>query len=311
MGRVAILVLFAGLSLTAQPPYRVAFLGTSITCGAGATERFVPQVVAGLESRLRRKVQNYDLCFGGAHSLTTLLLLKHTALPWRPDLVIVETGALDGFAPSLAEPAIEQIFHTIAAARIPAVFLARTAHCSEENTRSTIRRLGTEYGIPVADIPEQAMPDNCHPTNAGHAQIAAALLASITPARPPAPTRPPPLPEAPFRAAARARQAGPAAEVAPAFFKDLGPGLQAPPGAVEWRFDFHGALAAVLFRLGHTPVAMEYRVDNAPWRTVAIQPAWFLNYYLETDAKPGAHQLTLRLQSGVAPIILDGLEQLN
>ena len=309
MGRAAILLLFAALSLTAQTPYRVAFLGTSITCGAGAAERFVPKVVAGLEARLRRKVLSYDLCFGGAHSLTTLLL--HTALPWHPDLAIVETGALDGFAPSLADSAIEQIFHTLATARIPAVFLARTAHCSEENTRATILRLGKEYGIRVADIPLQPMPDHCHPTDAGHAQIAAAILAAIPPGQPPRPGRPAPLPSAQFRPAARARLAGPDTEAPPAYFKDLGPSLQAPPGAVEWRFGFDGPLAAVLFRLGHTPVAMEYRVDNGPWRTVAIQPAWFLNYYLETGLAPGPHQLTLRLQSGKAPVILDGLEQLQ
>jgi lysophospholipase L1-like esterase len=310
MGRAAIL-LFAALSLSAQAPYRVAFLGTSITCGAGATERFLPRVVAGLEERLSRRVQTYDLCFGGAHSLTTLLLLKHTALPWRPDLVIVETGALDGFAPTLSSPAIEQIFHTLATARVPAVFLARTARCSEENTRPDILRFGKAYGIPVADIPAQAMPDNCHPTNAGHAQIAAALLAAIPSARPPAPTRPPTLAAAQFRSAARARLAGPATEVAPVFFKDLGAGLEAPAGAVEWRFQFEGTLAAVLFRLGHTPTAMQVRIDAQPWRTVEIQPAWFLNYYLETGLPPGPHQLTLRLQSGAAPVILDGLEQLQ
>jgi lysophospholipase L1-like esterase len=310
MGRAAIL-LFAALSISAQTPYRVAFLGTSITCGAGATERFLPRVVAGLEERLRRKVQTYDLCFGGAHSLTTLLLLKHTALPWRPDLVIVETGALDGFAPTLSAPAIEQTFHTLAAARIPAVFLARTAGCSEESTRPEILRLGKAYGIPVADIPAQAMPDNCHPTNAGHAQIAASLLAAIGSARPPVPTRPPPLATAQFRSAARARVSGPATEVAPVFFRDLGAGLQAPAGAVEWRFQFEGPLAAVLFRLGHTPVSMQYQVDAQPWRTVEIQPAWFQNYYLETALPPGPHQLTLRLRSGVKPVILDGLEQLQ
>ena len=30
--------------LSAQPPRRVAFLGTSITCGAGVTQRFLPIV---------------------------------------------------------------------------------------------------------------------------------------------------------------------------------------------------------------------------------------------------------------------------
>ena len=199
----------------------------------------------------------------------------------------------------------------LAAARIPSVFLARTARCSEEVTRPEILRLGKEYGIPVADIPAQAMPDNCHPTNAGHAQIAAALLAAIPSARPPVPARQPTLPAARFRSAARARLAGPATEVAPLFFKDLGASLQAPVGPVEWRFQFEGPLAAVLFRLGHTPAAMEYRIDAQPWRTVEIQPAWFLNYYLETGLPPGPHQLTLRLQSGAAPIILDGLEQLQ
>lgn len=311
MGRVAILLLLAAHSLPAQAPYRVAFLGTSITCGAGASERFLPKVVAGIEDRLHRKVQTYDLCFGGAHSLTTLLLLKHTALPWRPDLVIVETGALDGFAPTLAGAAIEQIFHTLATARMPAVAVARTAHCSEENTRATILRLGAEYAIPVADIPEQAMPDHCHPTDAGHAQIAAAILAAIPRGQPPVPSRPAPLPAAQFRSAARARVAGPDTETPPVFFKDLGPSLQAPPGAVEWRFGFDGPLAAVLFRLGHTPVGMEYRIDGGPWRGVAIQPTWFLNYYLETGLARGPHQLTLRLRSGTAPVILDGLEQLH
>ena len=88
-----------GLILPAQAPRRVTFLGTSITCGAGATQRFLPIVQSALERRFQTKVETYDLCFGGAHSFTTLLLLKHTAIPWKPDLVIVETGALDGFVP--------------------------------------------------------------------------------------------------------------------------------------------------------------------------------------------------------------------
>lgn len=311
MGRVAIILLLTAAAAAAQSPFRVAFLGTSITCGAGASERFLPQVVAGLEARLHRKVQSYDLCFGGAHSLTTLLLLKHTALPWRPDMAVVETGALDGFAPSLSTPAIEQIFHTLATSGIPSVFLARVAHCSEEQTRPLILRLGKRYGIPVADVPLQAMPDHCHPTGEGHARIAAALLAAMDLQRPPAPNRRAPLAGARFVAAAKARRGGEGTEVAPLYFQALGNSLQAAPGEVEWRFAFEGPLAGVLFRLDHTPAAMSYRIDGGAWRTVDVQPGWFLNYYLASDLAAGPHTLTLRLRSGAAPVILDGLQQLE
>jgi hypothetical protein len=308
MGRVAILLL-AALALPAQTPLRVAFLGTSITCGAGANERFLPLVERGLQLRYHRPVISYDLCFGGAHSLTTLLLLKHTALPWKPNLLIVETGALDGFAPELSLPALAQIFHEIAAAQIPAVFLARTAKCSEENTRPAILHLGREFGIPVADIPKQAMPDGCHPTNAGHAEIAAAIASAINlTTRPPSPKSPAPLPGARFQPAAQARLAGPDNPVPLTFFQQTGAALQAPPGPVEWRLQWEGTLAAVLFRLGHTPTAIEYQLDAQPWQKIALQPAWFLNYYLGTNLKPGPHTLTLRLQAGPEGVILDGLE---
>ena len=297
-----------GLILPAQAPRRVAFLGTSITCGAGATQRFLPIVKSALERRFQTKVETYDLCFGGAHSFTTLLLLKHTAIPWKPDLVIVETGALDGFAPELSNPAIEQIFHELAAAQIPAVFLARSAKCSEENTRRTILDLNKIYKYPVADSNAATLSDGCHPSNVGHAQIAASILKAIDFSnKPKPPANPAPLKNASFLSAATARTAGPGDQTPLTFFKPTGAALKAPPGNVEWRFQFHGTIAAVLFRLGHTPVAMEYQIDQQPWRKVTIQPDWFLNYYLETNLNPGPHSLSLRLQSP-AGVILDGLE---
>jgi hypothetical protein len=301
--------LITAASASAQPPLRVAFLGTSITCGLGASERFLPQVTAGLETRFKRKVVTYDLCFGGAHSYTTLLLLKYTALPWKPDLVIVETGALDGFSPELSKPAIEQSFHHLAAAQIPAVFLARNANCSDENTRQTILTLGQIYGIPVANVNAATLPDGCHPSNLGHAQIAAAILKATTfPKKPATPANPPPFPKAKFQSAAQARISGPSETVPLTFFKETGAALKAPPGKVEWRFQFHGPLAAVLFRLDRTPTAMEYQIDRQPWRQVSIQPTWFLNYYLETNLIDGPHELGLRLHAGPSGVIVDGLE---
>lgn len=301
--------LIAAATAHAQPPLRIAFLGTSITCGLGASERFLPQVVAGLETRFHRKVVTYDLCFGGAHSYTTLLLLKHTAIPWKPDLVIVETGALDGFAPQLSKPAIEQLFHQLATARIPAVFLARNAKCSEENTRQTILTLSRVYNISAANGNAATLPDGCHPSNLGHAEIAAAILRATTfPNKPAIPANPPSLPKANFQSAAQSRIDGPGETVPLTFFKGTGAALKAPPGKVEWRFKFHGPLAAVLFRLDRTPTAMEYQVDRQPWRQVSIQPTWFLNYYLETYLIDGPHELGLRLQAGPNGVIIDGLE---
>lgn len=299
----------SALGLSAQPQLRVAFLGTSITCGAGATGRFVPQVTAGLENRRHVKVVTYDLCFGGAHSFTTLLLLKHTALPWKPDLVIVETGALDGFVPELSSPAIEQIFHHRATAQIPAVFLALNAKCSDENTRRTILEFGRIYDIPVAAVTIETLSDGCHPSNLGHAQIAAGLLKTLTfPNKPSIPTRPAPLPQAHFQSAAQSLIEGPNETIPLTFFKDTGAALKAPPGKVEWRLRFHGPRAAVLFRLDRTPTAMEYQIDGQLWKKVTIQPTWFLNYYLETNLTDGPHELGLRLQAGPNVVILDGLE---
>lgn len=305
----ATLLLLAVLALPAQPAFRVAFLGTSITCGAGASERFLPQVVRGLEARLHRRVQTYDLCFGGAHSYTTLLLLKHTALPWRPDLLVVETGALDGFMPALSAPAIEQLFHEIAAARIPAIFLSLPVRCAEGSPAPLLRRLSKSYGFPLAEVDAPTNADHCHPSNSGHARIAAAILAAPI-ATPPVPTRPAALPAARFQAAEPARLAGPTAAAPPAFFKEAGNALRSTAGPVEWRLQFDGTLAAPLFRLGHTPLKMEYRIDDRPWQRVAVQPDWFLNYYLETGLPVGPHQLTLRMEAGGQGIILDGLELL-
>jgi len=296
------------LALSAQPPRRVAFLGTSITCGAGATQRFLPIVKAGIEQRFRTKIETYDLCFGGAHSFTTLLLLKHTALPWKPDLVIVETGALDGFAPELSRPAIEQIFHELATARIAAVFLARTAKCSEENSRHTILDLAKTYNYPIADGNTAYLPDGCHPSNEGHALIAANILKAIdTNVKPHPPSVPAPFKDATFRAASQARIAGPGNQAPLTFFKESGAALKGPPGQAEWRFLFQGTLAAILFRLGNTPQSIQFQIDKQPWKKVHVQPDWFLNYYLETNLAPGDHELGLRVQSHTG-VIIDGLQ---
>jgi hypothetical protein len=304
-----LLLLATALAISGQPALRVAFLGTSVTCGSGAAARFLPLVVAGLEAKLHRKVQTYDLCFGGAHSFTTLLLLKHTAIPWRPDLAVVETGALDGFAPALSAPAIEQILHALAEARIPAVFLARPARCSEENVRPVLRRLTQIYGFPLADIRTANLADDCHPSDEGHAQIAQALLAALGyPTPPPLPRRAAPLPNARFRPAAQALIRGVGRPVPLTFFRESGTALEASPGLTEWRFQFDGSLAAVQFRLSRTPASMQYQIDDGPWKSVPVQPYWFLNYYLETHLRPGTHQLGLRIGSTSTPTILDGLQ---
>ena len=80
------LALFA-LALPAQPPLGVAFLGTSITCGAGAGGPFLPKVKAGLEKCFHREVETYGVRFGGANlpgSVSPCQIYGRSTRPFHP-----------------------------------------------------------------------------------------------------------------------------------------------------------------------------------------------------------------------------------
>src|ERR1700685_2835368 len=64
---------------------RIAWMGTSITCGLGASSeatRFTVQVNTIFERQTGAKIVSRNFCFGGAHSLLQIALLKTSVLPW-------------------------------------------------------------------------------------------------------------------------------------------------------------------------------------------------------------------------------------
>src|SRR5271156_5347956 len=77
---------------------RIAWMGTSITCGLGASseaQRFTVRVNRLFERQTGAEILSRNFCFGGAHSGLQVALLKTSVLPWKPDLGIAERGTLD------------------------------------------------------------------------------------------------------------------------------------------------------------------------------------------------------------------------
>src|ERR1700683_1470733 len=105
---------------------RIAWMGTSITCGWGASSeaaRFTVQVNRIFERQTGAKMVSRNFCFGGADSLLQVALLKTSVLAWKPDLVIAELGTLDERYGAISLPSIEAFMRLAYGARLPVIAL--------------------------------------------------------------------------------------------------------------------------------------------------------------------------------------------
>src|SRR5580658_9481619 len=133
---------------------RIAWMGTSITCGLGATseaQRFSVRVNTFLEQQTGAKIISQNFCFGGALSLLQIALLKTSVLPWKPDLVIAELGTLDEFYQPISLPAIEAFMRIAYSARLPLIALYPYTTYADV-ARLGLHKLAALYGYDVIDM---------------------------------------------------------------------------------------------------------------------------------------------------------------
>jgi lysophospholipase L1-like esterase len=303
---------------------RIAWMGTSITCGLGATseaQRFSVQVNTFLERQTGAKITSQNFCFGGAHSLLQIALLKTSVVPWKPDLVIAELGTLDEFYQPISLPAIEAFMRIAYSARLPLIALYPYTTYADV-ARLGLHKLAALYGYDVIDMVsyasrhgvllQQITEDGCHPNDRGQALIAAAFKNRINldagedhwPDALPKLIHSPDLSGVNFQPISL--DAG-AERVTPRSFDGQGYALRIS-GELTITQAFRGSLIGLLFQFQGAPGKMSYRIDGGEWSDVQIAPEWFLNYVLRTDLADTGHTIELRItphQGG--PAVLEGL----
>jgi lysophospholipase L1-like esterase len=142
------------------PKFRVAFLGTSQTYGAGA-ERISETFVARCHGLLAQalgdiSVDTYNFSISGVSS--TELLGKY-AESWRfaqPDLLVINLSTNDWYADTLTAN-LRTLAHQTRAAGGQVVFLlepnaAEVDHRYLQRKHSAVQRLGQELGVPVWNL---------------------------------------------------------------------------------------------------------------------------------------------------------------
>ena len=307
---------------------RIAWMGTSITCGLGASgeaARFTVQVNKIIERETGAKIASRNFCFGGAHSLLQIALLKTSVLPWKPDLVIAELGTLDELYGSISAPAIEAFMRTAYSARMPLILLYPYTTYADV-ARDGLHKLGALYGYDVIDMVaydskrgaalKMISNDGCHPNDKGQALIADAFEEWLksdaadenhwdsTPGRMYAPD----LSGVSFQPILL----DPDAErVTPRLFDGQGYALKISAERTITQ-KFRGSLIGLVFQFNGTPGKISYRIDDGEWSDVQISPEWFLNYVLRTDLKDTAHTIQLRITPKLAkPAVLEGFFVIN
>lgn len=307
---------------------RIAWMGTSITCGQGAStesQRFTVQVNKLFERHTGAKIVSRNFCFGGAHSLLQVALLKTSVLPWKPDLVIAELGTLDELYKSVSLPAIEAFLRIAHGAGIPVAALYPYTNYSDV-ARDGLHKLGALYGDDVIDMVaydskraaalNMIANDGCHPNDKGQALIVDAFEERLkseagdddrmdsAPGRMYAPDL------SGVRLQPIVLDAG-AERVTPRLFDGRGYALKISAERLITQ-TFHGPLIGLLFQFNGTPGKISYRIDLGGWSDVEIAPDWFLNYVLRTDLKGTAHTIQLRITPKPAkPAVLEGLFVIN
>ncbi len=184
---------------------QVAVLGDSASQGVGGTSPetgWVPQVAAALGNSFDRPVEVWNFSVSGAIASEVLdqQVPKLEAMPFEPDLVIVEVGANDVTQPRRVSAgdylaAMEQILRRLPAgsfvadppsfARVP--YFARRAR----QFTDAVRPLISQYGhilLPLFDSTKRAglssakylAPDFFHPNDRGYVAWAESFIARIT-----------------------------------------------------------------------------------------------------------------------------------
>jgi lysophospholipase L1-like esterase len=307
---------------------RIAWMGTSITCGLGASteaERFTVQVNRIFERQTGAKIVSRNFCFGGAHSLLQIALLKASVLPWKPDLVIAELGTLDELYGAISLPAIEAFMRLAYGVRLPLIaFYPYTTYA--DVARDGLHRLGALYGDEVIDMAAydskrgaalgMITNDGCHPNDKGQALIADAFEERLKSSGAddngwdsiPGRMYTPDLSAVHFQPILLE----PGAErVTPRLFDGQGYALRISAEQTITQ-KFSGSLIGLLFQFNGTPGKLSYRIDDGGWSEVQISPEWFLNYVLRTDLKVTAHTLRLRMAPKPAKAaVLEGFFVIN
>jgi hypothetical protein len=305
-----------------KPPFRVAWIGTSITGGLQVTDtetRIDVQVNRRLEKILDTRVISRNFAFGGATSFLQVSILKQSVLPWRPDLIIAELGALDQFYSPISLPGIEAFLRVARRLGMPVIaWFPLTAYSPV--ARRGLVKLAAAYGYPAVDMQEMfqrerlsvgsVTNDGAHPNEFGRREAARALegvfqqkwhLRSIT--VPSSPLFSPDLERLHFvPAPINAAVAG----SGPRYFDQLGAPLRAARETLV-TFSFSDRFLAAIFRLDGPPGRLSLSIDDAEWHEIQVQPAWFLGYVLATDLKDGRHKLRLKIDPrNGRDAILDG-----
>jgi lysophospholipase L1-like esterase len=308
----------------AKGKLRIAWMGTSITCGLGASSepaRFTTQVNRIFESQTGAKVVSRNFCFGGAHSLLQVALLKTLVLPWKPDLVIAELGTLDELYKSVSLPSIEAVMRLAYVAHVPLIALfPYTTYV--DVARDGLHKLGALYGDEVIDMAsydserradlKMISSDGCHPNDKGQALIADAFEEQLKSARP-KDKRTDPMPNRMYGPDLSGIHFQPvmldtrAERVTPRLFDGQGYALKFSAEQTITQ-KFSGSFLGLLFQFNGVPGKISYQVDDGPWSDVQIAPEWFLNYVLRTDLAASAHIVQLRIapKPGKAAV-LEGL----
>jgi lysophospholipase L1-like esterase len=290
---------------------RIAWMGTSITCGLGASSeatRFTTKVNQIFERQTGAKVLSRNFCIGGAHSLLQVAVLKTTVLPWKPDLVIAELGTLDELYKSVSLPSIEAVMRLAYSAHVPLIALfPYTTYVAV--ARDGLHKLGALYGDEVIDMAsydskrgaelKMISNDGCHPNDKGQALIADAfeerLKTAGTEERQPdsIPNRMygPDLSGLHFQPVLLDTRAE---RVTPRLFDGQGSAWKLS-GEQTITQKFSGSFLGLLFQFNGIPGKISYRIDEGPWSEVQIAPDWFLNYVLRTDLAASAHSVQLRI----------------
>lgn len=303
---------------------RIAWMGTSITCGLGASSeatRFTTKVNQIIERQTGARVVSRNFCFGGAHSVLQVALLKTSVLPWKPDLVIAELGTLDDLYKSVSLPSIETVLRLAYGAHVPLIALFPYTNCVDV-ARDGLHRLGALYGDEVIDMAaydskrgaelKKISNDGCHPNDKGQALIADAFEERLKSAGlegkrtdwMPNRMYGPDLSGLHFQPVLLDTRAE---RVTPRLFDGQGYALKFPAEQTITQ-KFSGSFLGLLFQYNCVPGQISYRIDDGAWCDVRIAQEWFLNYVLRTDLAASGHSVQLRIspKRGKAAV-LEGL----
>jgi lysophospholipase L1-like esterase len=260
---------------------RIAWMGTSITCGWGATseaQRFTVHVNQLFERQTGAKIVSRNFCFGGAHSLLQVALLKTSVLPWKPDLVIAELGTLDELYGAISLPAIEACMRLVYGARLPLIALYPDTTYADVS-RNGLHKLGALYGYDVIDMVaydskrraalKMISNDGCHPNDKGQALIADAFdeVLKSSSADDKRWDSTPPRIYTPDLFGVRFQPISPesgAERVTPRLFDGQGYALKISAEQTITQ-KFSGSLIGLLFQYNCVPGKISYRIDDGGW----------------------------------------------